>query len=182
MGDTRLGDEEHGIGPEDAPLVLVEYGDLACPETRRAAAVVSRIQDRWRGQARFVWRHFPRAHLHPNALSAALAAEAAARQGAFWEMLATLLHDQDNLTPDDLESHAEGLGLDVGRFLRAMESPTLRQRVERDRLAGQRQGVQRTPTFFVNGVRFDGPAEHLPALVERLLTGGEAGAGAPAAD
>ncbi len=169
---TEARSDDHAEGPEGAPITLIEYGDFECPFARRAVDVVKDIQGRWAGQIRFVFRHFPLQDLHPRAFDAALAAEAAGMQGAFWEMFTTLFREQGRLARRDLERHAEGLGLDVAKFREALDAPAVRARVERDLEEGGRLGVHSTPTFLVNGRLFEGSARDLPDVVAAAAPAG----------
>src|SRR5204863_226385 len=108
-------DRDHVRGPDEAPVTVVEYGDFECPYCGRAEPAVRELLKEF-GDVRYVWRHLPLTDVHPRAQAAAEAAEAAAEQGAFWEMHDRLLDHQDELKPSDLIRHAEELGLDVERF------------------------------------------------------------------
>jgi Na+/H+ antiporter NhaA len=148
-------DRDHLRGPADAPVTVVEYGDLECPYCGRAEAVVRELLAE-RGDVRYVWRHLPLTDVHPRAWLAAEATEAAAAQGRFWDMHDLLLDHQDALKPVDLIEHARSLGLDVDRFRSDLRTHALRQRVAEDVAAADRSGVSGTPTFFVNGRRHHG--------------------------
>ena len=107
---------DHIRGPDDAPVTLLEYGDFECPYCGRAEEVIRELLVQTGSDVRYVWRHLPLNDVHPWAQVAAEAAEAAAGQGAFWEMHDALLNHQDELRPQSLVSYAEQLGLDVDRF------------------------------------------------------------------
>lgn len=145
------------LGPDDADVTLLEYGDLQCPECGRAypetKAALAALGDR----VRFVFRHFPLASLHPRAQAAAQAAEAAGAQGRFWEMADLLLTHQSQLDDEDLRRYAEQLGLDLDRFDHELRTEAYRDQVRQHRRAGIGDGVNGTPTFYVNGLRYDGP-------------------------
>jgi len=151
-----VSEHDHAQGPADAPLTLVEYGDFECPACGQAYPVVEALKREMAGRLRFVFRHFPLGTVHPNATAAALAAEAAGRQGKFWEMHDLLYENQDALEDEDLWRYAEALGLDVDRFEEDRRGEACERRVRQDFLGGARSGVNGTPTFFVNGVRHDG--------------------------
>lgn len=138
-----------------APAVLLEYGDFECPYCARAHRMVADIEAGFGDQLCFVFRHFPLAQIHPHATDAAAAAEAAGLQGAFWEMHDTLFAHQHALEGVDLLNYAAQLGLDLERFVEDMASSPVRQRIREDFLSGVRNGVNGTPTFFVNGHRHD---------------------------
>jgi len=143
-------------GPETAPLTLVEYGDYECPYCGAAYPIVKEVERTLGDELRSVFRNFPLGDLHPHAVQAAEAAEAAAGQGRFWEMHDRLYEHQDRLTAEDLVEHASVLGLDVERFRSDLEEHTYESRIQADFLSGVRGGVNGTPTFFINGVRHNG--------------------------
>ena len=142
-------------GREDAPVTLVEYGDFECPYCGQAEPVIRELL-RDHGDVRYVWRHLPLNDVHPHAELAAEAAEAAAAQGAFWEMHDLLLEHQDALTPDDLVGYASELGLDVDRFTDDLETHAGAARVAEDVDGADLSNVSGTPTFFINGRRHYG--------------------------
>jgi protein-disulfide isomerase len=148
--------EDHAAGPEDASVTLVEYGDYECPYCGMAHPIVKRAQQELGNQLRFVFRNFPLAEAHPHARLAAQAAEAAAAQGKFWEMHDMLFENQAALEPDDLVGYAKSIGLDIKRFERDLEAGTFAKKVRDDFRSGVRSGVNGTPTFFVNGKRYEG--------------------------
>ena len=151
-----VGAADHRAGPDDAPLTLVEYGDYECPHCGAAHPIVQEVRRRLGSRLRFVFRHFPLSELHPHAVLAAEAAEAAGAQGRFWEMHDSLFADQDALELEDLVRRAQDLGLDVARFERELRDGVHRAAVETSFRTGVRSGVNGTPTFFINGVRHDG--------------------------
>jgi protein-disulfide isomerase len=135
------GDDDHLRGPLDAPL-LIEYADFECPF---CAVLHTRLDH---GAVRLMFRHFPVRSSHPRAWAAACAAEAAGRQGKFWEMHDSLLEDQARLEDPHLWQRARELGLDLDRFDRERRSDAVRERVKRDFRSGVRAGVVTTPTIF----------------------------------
>lgn len=147
---------DHAQGPADAPLVLVEYGDYECPFCGQAYYVVQRTQRAFGNDLRFVFRNFPLTQIHPHAMNAARAAEAAALQDRFWEMHDTLYENQENLDDESLLAYATSLELDLQRFADDMFSQQVEERILYDLEGGARSGVNGTPTFFINGFRFDG--------------------------
>jgi protein-disulfide isomerase len=151
-----VGARDHAQGPEAAPVTLVEYGDYECPHCGRAYPIVKAVQERLGKRLRFVFRNFPLREAHPHAEAAAESAEAAAGQGKFWEMHDVLFENQGALAGTDLLAYAEGLGLDAKRIARDLEAGTHAPRVREDFVSGVRSGVNGTPTFFINGARFDG--------------------------
>ena len=148
-------DRDHVQGPAHAPVTLVEYGDFECPYCGAAYPIVKQVQDRMGERLRFVFRHFPISTSHPNAEQAAEAAEAAAAQGRFWPMHDLLFENQRRLGDRDLRGYAERLGLGLERFDRDLAEHVHAPRVHEDFLSGVRSGVNGTPTFYVNGVRYD---------------------------
>lgn len=159
---------DHAAGPDDAPVTLVEYGDYECPYCGMAHPIVKAARRELGSQLRFVFRHFPLAEAHPHARLAAQAAEAAAAQGRFWEMHDMLFEHQDALGMEDLVGYAESLALDTARFERDLESRTYEKKVRDDFRNGVRSGVNGTPTFFVNGSRYDGSWANGEAFIRAL--------------
>ena len=147
---------DHVRGAEDAPVTLVEYGDYECQYCGQAEVVVRELLLSFGNELRYVWRHLPLSDVHPHALMAAEAAEAAGAQNAFWEMHDTLFVHQDELTPRDLVAHAEELGLDSERFSEALRSHEHAAHVADDVAGADASAVAGTPTFFINGVRHQG--------------------------
>ncbi len=143
---------DHARGPSAAPLIL-EYGDYECPYSRRAYREIQRLGGRPDGGVRFAFRHFPLTEIHPHALAAAVAAEAAALQGGFWEMHDLLFHRQKALEDDDLRRYAAELELDVPRFDGDRKAPATLERVRRDVESGLASGeVRGTPTLFIDSL------------------------------
>ena len=148
-------ERDHIRGPADAPVTVVEYGDFECPYCGQAESVMRELLAD-HGDVRYVWRHLPLNDVHPNAQLAAEAAEAAADQGAFWDMHDLLLANQDDLRLRRLLAYADQLGLDVDRFARAPPPPRRRGRIAEDVDSADMSGVSGTPTFFINGRRHNG--------------------------
>jgi Na+/H+ antiporter NhaA len=148
-------ERDHVRGSIDAPVTVVEYGDFECPYCGQAEPVVRELLQDF-GDVRYVWRHLPLNDVHPRAQLAAEAAEAAANQGAFWEMHDLLFGNQDALRPNDLIAYAEKLGLDVERFTNDLREHTGAPRVADDVDSADLSGVSGTPTFFINGRRHYG--------------------------
>jgi protein-disulfide isomerase len=163
-----VGDRDHSDGPSDAAVVLVEYGDYQCPYCGAAYPVVKQIQKELEGRLRFVFRNFPITNAHPYAEWAAETAESVAAQGKFWPMHDFLYEHQRSLGDETVFAGYEAkLQLDVARIARDVANGTYTPRVEEDFASGVRSGVNGTPTFFINGFRYDGPAE-LTAMVAAL--------------
>ena|SRR5436190_2476118 len=148
-------ERDHIRGPLDAPVTLVEYGDFECPYCGRAEPVVRELLHDF-GDLRYVWRHLPLNDVHPHTQMAAEAAEAAAEQGAFWDMYDLLLADQSALTEEDLVARAEQLRLDADRFKDDLEHHIGAARIAEDVDGADLSSVSGTPTFFVNGRRHYG--------------------------
>jgi Na+/H+ antiporter NhaA len=146
---------DHIRGPEKAPVTVVEYGDFECPYCGLAEPAVRELLRDF-GDVRYVWRHLPLTDVHPHAQLAAEASEAAAKQGAFWEMHDLLLEHQGALTVRDLTGYASSLGLDTERFTADLRKHVGAARVAEDTDSADLSGVSGTPTFFVNGLRHYG--------------------------
>ena len=146
-------------GKENADVTLVEYGDFECPYCEEAYPIVKDVQEVEGDVLRLVFRNFPLSQIHPHAIHAAYAAEAAAKQGKFWEMHSLLFENQDALEDADLASYAKDLNLNVQQFKKDMESKEIIDKVRNDFMSGVKSGVNGTPTFFINGIRFDEPCE-----------------------
>ncbi|MFC8923538.1 DsbA family protein [Cellulosimicrobium sp. NPDC057127] len=147
--------DAHVLGAPDAPVTIVEFGDLECPYCAAAAPVLRDVVASSGGRVRLVFRHFPLFEIHPHALTAALAAEAAGAQGRFWEMHALLFAHQDRLDDAGLAERAEELGLD-GSSVVGDAAQAFAGAVQRDYADALAAGVQGTPTLFVDGVRYRG--------------------------
>ncbi len=162
---------DHAEGPVDAPLNLVEYGDYQCPYCGAAYPVVKRLQKTLGKKLRFVFRNFPLTQMHPYALIAAQAAEAAALQGKFWEMHDLLFEEQNLLKLEIIPSWAKRIGLNLEQFEKNIKQAVVEKRIKEDRQSGIRGGVNGTPTFFINGTRHDGPYDYnsLLAALESAL-------------
>lgn len=155
LADPVDPDRDHVRGPNEAPVTLVEYADFECPYCGQAEPIVRELLADF-GDIRYVWRHLPLVDVHPNAQFAAEAAEAAARQGAFWAMHDLLLQNQGALLTPDVEGYAERLGLDLARFTADLHSHSGAARVAQDVDGAALSGVSGTPTFFLNGRRHHG--------------------------
>ncbi|NML21296.1 thioredoxin domain-containing protein [Pseudoflavitalea sp. G-6-1-2] len=143
-------------GNASAPIELVEYGDYECPYCGRAYPIVKEIQKQLGADLKFVFRNFPLKRIHPHAFAAALATEAAAQQDKFWQMHDIIFENQKSLESEDIFFFAKELGLDIQSFENDMQDPSLIRKVEHDFETGIRSGVNRTPTFFINGEKYEG--------------------------
>ena len=136
-----------------AGRLIVEYGDYECPYSRQAFREIEHVERQLGEGVRFAFRHFPLTEIHPHALAAAAAAEAAALQGRFWDMHELLFHRQKALEDDDLRGYAAELGLDVALFDGDRAGAAVLGRVRRDMESGMASGeVRGTPTLFIDGV------------------------------
>jgi protein-disulfide isomerase len=147
---------DHIFGAPAATLELVEYGDYECPHCGHAYPLVKNILEQLGPDIRFVFRNFPLTTIHPRAFMAAVATEAAALQGKYWEMHDIVFEHQQILAIENLLLFAGRLGLDIGRFQNDIQQKALAEKVEKDMDSGFRSGVNGTPTFFINGRKFDG--------------------------
>jgi protein-disulfide isomerase len=163
------GQDDHSMGPENAPITLVEYGDFECPHCGRAYPIVKEVQRVLGDRLRFVFRNFPISESHPHAEHAAEASEAAAAQGKYWEMHDVLFENQDALSDRHLIAYAGDIGVDVTQFTRDLENGSYANDVAEDFSSGVRSGVNGTPTFFVNGVRFDGDWSDADSFARSLI-------------
>lgn len=170
-----VGEQDHAQGRADAPVTLVEYGDYQCPHCGRAHPIVRQVQQRLGDRLRFVFRNFPLTEIHPQALQAAEAAESAGAHGgeaAFWAMHDAIFeHQQDSrtaLSDRHLLEYAKDVGADTAAMARDLEAGAHEARVRADFMGGVRSGVNGTPTFFVNGMRFDGDWTDVDAFVAAL--------------
>ena len=167
-----LSAEDHVDGPERAELELVMFGDFQCPYCTAAYPIIHRIRDQLAGRLLFAFRHFPLRDIHPDAERAAEAAEAAAVQGAFWQMHDRMYESNGALSPEDLIRDAADLGLDADRLAAELDSGIHAPRVQRDLDSGIASGVRGTPGFFVGGRLYGGSfdAQSLTAALETSVT------------
>lgn len=161
--------KDHIKGDSNAKLEIVEFGDFQCGHCGAAHPVVEKIIKEFGNQVKFVFRNFPLSEMHQNAREAAKAAEAAALQGKYWEMHNSIFENQEYLQSNDFISHAEKLGLDIQKFKKDMQLSSIAEKIDDDFESGIRSGVNGTPSFFVNGNKFDGDASNLLAVIERSV-------------
>jgi len=162
---AEVSERDHQLGPAGAPITLVEYGDLQCPYCGQAEPIVRELLTDV--DLRYVWRHLPLTDVHPHAQLAALAAEAASEQGAFWEMHDLLLANQSALRRTDLLGYARQLGLELPAFQEYLDEGRGAERVAADVDSADLSGVSGTPTFFINGRRHHG-AYDIDSLTEAV--------------
>jgi protein-disulfide isomerase len=146
-----VSDVDHVRGPRDAKVTIVEYGDFECPNCKQAAPAAALLLAHFAGRICLVWRHFPLEEVHPHALIAAEAAEAAGGQGKFWEMHDLLFAHQRDLTIPRLRELAQSIQLEAHRFSVDLRDHVHLHRVRSDEARGRALGVRATPTFYVNG-------------------------------
>ena len=156
--------KDHIQGNKNASLELVEYGDYQCGHCGHAYPIIKAVQQEMGNNVKFVFRNFPLNEPHPDAFKAAVAAEAAALQNKFWEMHDIIYENQESLDWESLTIYAEKIGLDVGRFQNDIKKDTVTVKVEDDFESGVRSGVNGTPSFFINGEKYDGDWEEYELL------------------
>jgi protein-disulfide isomerase len=166
-----VNENDHVHGSPDALVTLIEYGDFQCPNCREAFPVVQELKNNFGDQLRFVFRHFPFSKAHEMAFPAALAAEAAAQQGQFWEMHDQLFKHQEELSDATIDKIASELGLDVIQFKMALSDASLTKKVKRDFENGIKSGVGGTPTYFINDIKYTGKKdlESLSKAIEQEM-------------
>ncbi len=150
-----VSNKDHVQGNANAAIELVEFGDYECPHCGRAYPIIKRIQQKMGDKLKFVFRNFPLAEIHPHATHAAIAAEAAAMQNKFWEMHDAIYENQGRMQDADLINHAQKAGLDVKQFEEDFDKESIQQKVEDDFESGVRSGVNGTPSFFINGEKYE---------------------------
>ena len=155
-------------GNEQAKITLVEYGDYQCPHCSKVHPILKEIQSTFEDKILFVFRNFPLQESHRYANIAAQAAEAAGRQGKFWEMHDAILENQQYLNEDYLDTLAEKLGLDMEQFEYDLNAEEISNKVENDFESGMRSGVNGTPSFFINGTKFDGGTDDLVQVLKEI--------------
>lgn len=151
-----VSENDHIQGNPDAPIVLVEYGDFECSYCGDAYPIVQQLQADFGDDLCFVFRSFPLAQSHPHAKHAAVAAEIAADAGRFWEYHDALYENQNALDDSSLAAFASELGIDTSTFKQDLENGQYADRVQESFSGGVESGVNGTPSFFVNGSRYDG--------------------------
>jgi len=169
--DRPVSPDDHVLGPVDAPLVLVQYGDYACPDTARARPILRTLLEALGDDVRFVFRNFPHSDTSAQAARAAEAAESVAVHGgeeAFWDMHEILLANQDALETDDVIGYAGACGVDMAAVADDLASGAGRPRVRADFESGLRSGVNDTPAFYVNGVCYEDDWSDARAFIAAL--------------
>lgn len=154
--DLNVNERDHVLGDYNAPVELVEYADYQCPYCKEAFYIIKEAQKELDDHLKFVFRNFPLTELHPNALHAAIAAEAAAGQDRFWEMHDILFENQEYLEDEDILDYAKNIGLDISRFEKDLGKEPYMEKVRKDYASGIKYNVQGTPSFFINGRLYEG--------------------------
>lgn len=162
-----VSDKDHIQGADAAQITLVEYGDYQCPHCGAAYPIIKKIQSNFGKQIRFVFRNFPLSDAHPFAMEAAIATEAAALQNKFWEMHDVIFENQQLLSEAGIAKMAGTIGLGLKQFNTDIKNESLSEKVETDFESGIRSGVNGTPSFFINGNKFDGEAEDIYVMLEQ---------------
>jgi len=158
-------------GPETAPVTIAVFSEFQCPFCARFAPTLKEIETTYQGSVRVVFKHFPLS-IHKDAVGAALAAEAARKQGKFWEYHDKLFADQKRLGPDDLKQHAKDLQLDLKRFEADLRDPQDEKRIKDDVAEASTLGLAGTPGIFINGRFIAGaqPFEAFAKIIDEELT------------
>lgn len=177
---TSVSASEHIRGPVDAPVTLVEYSDFQCPACGTLEPIIRKLSLEFPKELRVVYRHYPLRSLHANAEMAAWASEAANMQGRFWEYHDMLFNTQDAWSKEQnpeakFVEYAKSLGLDTERFAKDLKSSDVKNRVAVDANSGDKQNITGTPTFFLNGQRFEIPSSYdgfKAAIIEQIIITG----------
>lgn len=162
----EVGSQDHAQGGKSAAITIVEFGDYQCPHCGNAHPILKEIEETFGDQVNFVFRNFPLQEIHELALPAAVAAEAAGLQGKYWEMHDALFDNQYRLSEDLFDELAETIGLDVEKFRSDSAADTVKEKIDNDFESGVRSGVNGTPSFYVNGTKFDGGATDLYQMLQ----------------
>lgn len=166
---------DHCLGPLHAPVVLVIYGDYECPYSAVAAPMIEKLAHEYKSNLCVVYRHFPMKTIHSQAEYAAKAAEAADRQGKFWQMHKLLFKNYDSLSTKKIDQLAEELDLNMNLFYKDIERQEIVEKIQNDILSGVTSEVSSTPSIFINDLRYDGSSSYWPLreTIEKSLAGGE---------
>jgi protein-disulfide isomerase len=163
---------DHIQGELQAPVLLVEYGDFQCPHCAAAHSILKRIQQKYKEQVALIFRHFPLSEIHEYAKIAAISAEAAANQGKFWEMHDMIFENQSKLSTLYLLRMADSMGLDMKTFQKDSLDQKLADKVDADFESGIMSGVNGTPSFYINGEKYNGAYdfESMSSTIEYEIT------------
>lgn len=165
-------DDDPFIGPEDAPVTIIQFAEFQCPYCGRAKEVIDQVMEKYDGKIKMVYRDFPLS-FHDRAIPAAVAANCAGEQGQYWPMYDALMSNQRALTDSDLTGHATNLKLDLDKWNTCRKDPAQAAEVQKDFEDGTKAGVQGTPAFFINGIFLNGavPLEQFTAIIDEELAG-----------
>jgi protein-disulfide isomerase len=165
-------DDDPFIGPEDAPVTIVQFAEFQCPYCGRAKEVIDQVMEKYPGKIKMVYRDFPLS-FHDRAIPAAVAANCAGEQGQYWPMYDLLMSNQRALSDSDLTAHATKLKLDIDQWNTCRKDPKQEAEVQADFEDGSKAGVQGTPAFFINGIFLNGavPLEQFTAIIDNELAG-----------
>jgi len=166
-----VNERDHVRGPTDAPVTVVNYADYECPNCQKRHRSIEKMIRELLHSVRLVHRHFPLVNVHPHALRAAEAAEAAAAQGKFWEMDRFLYLHPDKLEDRDLRKYAREIGVDLERFDREMADSIYAEQIMKDSYSSLIHGITGTPTTFINDVRYAMSEEELIAAAAAIVEG-----------
>ena len=168
-------EKDHHLGSLHALVVLIEYGDFECPNSAAFAKEIDELLNEFQANLCYIFRHFPSTNIHPNSLYASLAAEAAAQQNEFWNMMDQLFKNYDCLSPELINELAEGLSLNMHRFKKDLKNEELLERITKNFSGGVRSGVKNTPTIFLNGQGYAAPINFvlLRNEIEKLINEGQ---------
>jgi protein-disulfide isomerase len=150
-----VNEQDHMNGNPDSKIILVEFGDFQCPHCRAAYPILKKMEGIYKDRMNFVFRHFPLAELHPYAQAAAVASEAASNQGKFWQMHDLIFENQPSLGLEMLLQLAESLKLNMKTFQHDFKDPKLMKKVEENFESGIISGVNGTPSFYINGAKYN---------------------------
>jgi NhaA family Na+:H+ antiporter len=164
---TEVSEKDHIFGPENAPITIVEYGDYQCPHCFLAHGIIEEVLHKLEDEVKFVFRHFPLKKIHKQSQLAAEAAEAAGAQGKYWEMHQRLFKNQTNLSMDNLIEIAKELDLNIEKFSEELQSHVYARKISENILDGVKSGVNGTPTFFINGKRYNG-AFDVESIIDQI--------------
>jgi protein-disulfide isomerase len=161
------------LGSSDAEVEIVEFSDFQCPFCSRVWPTLEKVRQEYGDDVRIVFKHLP-LRIHPKAPAAHAAAEAAHRQGKFWEMHDAIFANPRELSPEQFEKYAQEIGLDVDKFKKDVASPDVKARVDADQSEAAKLGVSGTPSFFINGRYLSGaqPFEEFKKRIDEELAKG----------
>ena len=167
--DVKVNKDDRILGDKDAPVTIVEFSDLQCPYCARFHTTMNQVVRDFKGQVRWVYRHFPLSS-HPFAKKAALATECAGEQGKFWEYTNNLFENQSKINNDFLKEAAQNLKLDTGKFNKCLDDEKYLSKVNNDMAEGKKAGVTGTPASFINGKAIKGAESYdtIKRMIEEL--------------